>query len=147
MSITYACCYFLLQRGARQCLQWVIKHAGLIQGKGKDFHLSVMFCPLFTRAPRREKSGLAASTLPCQLPSPLLPSEMRAINTLGEFKESPLVFLSICQIATAPSLFSKSLCSLAQVTVLCRDLNCHCYRNGWVFRVRYTCQNVLEMHI
>lgn len=122
MSITCACCFFLLLTWYPSMPSLSHKHAGLIQGKRKDFHLSVMFHPLFTRARRKEKSGLAASTLPCQLPSPLLPSEMRAINTLGEFKESPLVFLSICKIATDPSHFSWSLYSLTQTTL-------HCHRN------------------
>jgi hypothetical protein len=44
---------------------------------------------LFTRAQRKEKSVLAACTLSCQLSSPLLPSEIRAINnTLGEFQKA-----------------------------------------------------------
>lgn len=50
---------------------------------------------------------LAALTLPCQLPSPLLPSEIGAINTQGEFKESPPVFSSICKIITETSRFQQ----------------------------------------
>ena len=85
----------------------------------------MMFRPLFNRTQKEEKLVLAAATLPCQLPSPLLPSEMRAINTLSRFKESPLVCLSIDKIATDPSHFPQSLSSLTQATLLCKDLNLH----------------------
>lgn len=71
----------------------------------KDFHLSVMIHTPFTRAQRKEKAMLAAPTQPCQFPCPLLPSEIRAINTQGEFKKSPLVFFSICKIITETSHF------------------------------------------
>lgn len=70
--------------------------------------MCLMFHPLFPKAQSKEKSMLAASTLLCQLPSPLLPSEIRAINTQGEFKESPLVFSSICKITREPSHFQQS---------------------------------------
>lgn len=100
MFITCPRCYFLLltlypsMPSLSRQVRWPDSE------QTKDFHLSVMIPTLFTRAQRKEKAMLAAPTQPCQFVSPLLPSEIRAINTRGESKESPLVLFSICKIIT-----------------------------------------------
>lgn len=107
MFITCPCCSFLLLTLYPSRPTWVIKHAGLIHGKAKDFHPSVMFHSPFHYSTEKREGNVGHSYF--SWPTSLFPaaSEIGAINTQGEFKESPLVLLSICKIITEPSHFYR----------------------------------------
>lgn len=105
MFITCPCCYFLLLTLYPSMPSLSHQACWPDSGQTKRFSSPCDDSYPFTRAQRKEKAMLAALTLPRQLPYPLLPSEIGAINTQGEFKEGPLVFLSTCKIITEPSHF------------------------------------------